>query len=50
MIQTDKHGLVVPKRLNYSEKVIFAEFLKLERARHQEDIDKITKTLKEMKI
>ena len=44
-----KNGLINPDELDTGESKIFREFLKIERARHQKDIDKIDKTIKNMR-
>ncbi len=49
MIRLKKNGLIDPDELDTTESKIFREFLKIEKARHQDDIDKIDKTIKEMR-
>ncbi len=49
MIKLKKNGLIDPDELDTSESKIFKEFLKIEKARHQKDIDKIDKTIREMR-
>ncbi len=49
MITERKDGLIDHTKLEGQEIQIFKKFLEMERARHQEDIDKIDNTLSEMK-
>ena len=49
MIRLMKNGLINPDELDTMESKIFREFLKIEKVRHQKDIDKIDKTIKNMR-
>lgn len=50
VVKKDRKGLVNIGVLTNGEKKIFIKFLKMERDRHQEDIDHIDETIAKLRV